>query len=91
MTLRQALQRLEKSGFIEYTLGGHVCQRPVTVQQGKEDDRFDVSPEDGNGLVWRANSIPIKQLKGANVASHFSHAALKASPLVCVFWLQHHV
>ena len=87
MSLREALQSVEKSGFIEYTLGGHSCSRPAAVQQGHEDDRFDIAPEDGNPLVWRANAIPSKQLKAANVASHFSHSSLSESPLQVATWL----
>lgn len=82
MMLRQALQSLEQGGFVEYTLGGHMCVRPVAVQQGKEDDKFDISPESENPLVWRPNVIAQKNLKAANIASHFSFGQLEASPLV---------
>ena len=83
-TLRAALQAVERSGMIEYSLGGHSCTRPSDVQQGKADDSFDIVPEAENPLLWRANAIPHKQLKAVNVASHFAFAALDASPLILV-------
>ncbi len=88
MTLRSALHIVEASGMVEYTLGGHCCQRPAAVQQGKDDDKFEVSPEDANPLVWKANVIPNKQIKVANLASQFTCEQFAASPLVCVFWLE---
>ena len=86
-TLREALQRIEKSGFIDYTLGGHSCARPAEVAQGKCDDKFDICPETGNPLVWRATAIAHKQLKAINCASHFTADALEKSHLVQVPWL----
>ena len=85
-TLREALQAVEKSGFIDYSLGGHSCARPQEVAQGKSDDRFDVVPETGNPLVWRATAVAQKQLKAINIASHFTAEALDKSPLVLVLW-----
>ncbi len=87
MTLRHALQSFEKSGFIDWTLGGHSCTRPAEVQQGKADDMFEIKPQEGNTLLWRATTVPAKQLKQTNVASSFSSNALDASPLICVLWL----
>jgi hypothetical protein len=86
LSLREALQKIEKSGFIDYSLGGHACSRPPSVTQGKADDMFEIIPENGNPLVWRATAISHKQLKGVNCASHFSADALEKSPLECVFW-----
>ena len=82
MTLRAALQAVERGGMIEYSLGGHSCTRPPDVQQGKADDSFDIVAEADNPLLWRANGIPQKQLKAINVASHFACSALEASPLL---------
>lgn len=86
MTLRSCLQLVERSGFIEYTVGGHQCSRPADVTQGKMDDKFELSPEQNNPLVWKATAINSKQLKSINCASHFSADALEGSPLVCAFW-----
>lgn len=85
-TLREALQAAEKAGFIDYTLGGHSCARPPDVAQGKSDDRFEVVPETGNPLVWRATAVAQKQLKAINIASHFTADTLGKSPLVLVLW-----
>ena len=85
-TLREALQGIERSGFIDWSLGGHACNRPADVAQGRSDDRFDIVPESGNPLVWRASAINQKQLKAINCASHFSADTLNKSPLVCVLW-----
>lgn len=87
MTLRHALQSFEKSGFIDWTLGGHSCARPAEVQQGKADDMFEIKPQEGNQLLWRATTVAAKQLKQTNVASCFSCATFDASPLICVLWL----
>ena len=78
---------METSGFIEYSVGGHTCARPAAVQQGKCDDYFEVAPHEGNQLVWRATSIPAKQLKASNVASHFTYGNLVEGPLVLVLRL----
>lgn len=83
MSLRSALQRIEASGMVDYTLGGHTCARPQAVQQGKVDDCFSVSPDGSARLLWRPNTVPGKQLK---VASSFSYTSLNASPLVLVLW-----
>ena len=87
MTLREALQKIEKSGFIDYSVGGHSCTRPADVQAGKADDMFEVKPESGNPLVWKATGISQKQLKVNNIASHFTAMQLDASPLILVLWL----
>ena len=81
MTLRTALQTIETQGMVDYTLGGHSCARPAAVSQGREDDKFSIAPDGGNLLLWRPNQIPMKNLKAANVASHFNYDNLKASPL----------
>jgi len=84
MTLRTALQTIEKQGMVDYTLGRHSCQRPAAASQGREDDKFSIAPDGGNLLLWRPNQIPVKNLKAANVASYFNYDALKASPLELV-------
>lgn len=45
------------------------------------------APHEGNQLVWRATSIPAKQLKASNVASHFTYGNLVEGPLVLVLRL----
>ena len=78
MTLRGALQEIEKTGLVEYSLGGHTCGRPAEVKQGRADP--------GNPLLWRSNAVQTKSLKSANLAGHFSWEILKTSPLKLVFW-----
>ena len=73
MTLRTALQTIEKQGMVDYTLGRHSCQRPAAASQGREDDKFSIAPDGGNLLLWRPNQIPVKNLKAANVASYFNY------------------
>ena len=84
MELRSALQHFERKGLVDFVLGGHSCIRPPSVQQGKEADRFEISSDPLNALVWKPNNIQSKNLKAANVASAFSWTALKASPLEIV-------
>ena len=84
MTLRHCLQGVEKSGMIEYLLGGHKCARPASVQQGNSDDFFQISPDPENELVWKPSAVQVKHLKAANLASHFPFTLLDASPLVLV-------
>lgn len=84
MTLRKALQHFEAKGYVEYTLGGHVCSRPPSVQQGREDDCFDIQPDTSNSLAWRPNAVPTKNLKAANLASAFPWPMLESSPLEVV-------
>lgn len=40
MTLREALQSLENSGFLDFELSGYTKDRPPEVQQGLAEDRF---------------------------------------------------
>ena len=84
MTLRQALQKIERGGLVDYTLGGHTCTRPPAVTQGHQDDCFTISPEPNNPLLWRPNAVPAKHLKMSTIASSFPWPALEASPLVLV-------
>lgn len=84
MVLRTALQKVETTGLVEYSLGGHTCSRPPAVAQGKEDDHFDISPDPTHSLVWRPNTINAKALKSNNIASHLGYAALDSSPLKLV-------
>ncbi|CAK9109302.1 unnamed protein product [Durusdinium trenchii] len=90
MVLCAALQAVEKSGMIDFSLAGHTCCRPPEVQQGRCDDRFYVAPTDEK-LLWKANAVPAKSLKASNLASHFSYQQLKASPLVLVWRLRKYV
>ena len=87
MTLRAALQAVEKQGLIEYSLGGHACSRPPAVQQGQCDDKFDIKPDPENELLWRPSAIQTKHLKAANLASHFPYQILTDSPLVIAPWI----
>lgn len=84
MTLREALQHVEKNGLVDYTLGGHKCERPPEVKQGKCDDRFDIQGGPDSPLLWRANNVAMKNLKANNVASHFSWEKLSSSNLELV-------
>lgn len=84
MSLRAALQSIEKAGMVDYTVGGHSCRRPAAVEQGHAEDHFEISPDGSNALLWRANQIPTKNLKSSNVASHFTFENLRSSPLKLV-------
>ena len=85
-SLRALLQSVETSGVVDYTIGGHTCSRPAEVKQGKAPDSFEIQPDESNPCLWRPQAIQQKNLKGANVASHFSYPLLKASPLVLAPW-----
>ena len=37
MSLRELLQKVENAGMVDFEVGGHSCERPNTVTQGKED------------------------------------------------------
>ena len=37
-TLRWCLQKAEKDGMVDWTLGGHVAERPAGVFSGNQDD-----------------------------------------------------
>lgn len=67
--------------MVDFTLGGHKCERPQDVRQGRADDMFEVTPEPQNRLLWRANAIAARSLKATNVASHFPWSKLEASSL----------
>ena len=84
MSLKDCLQRVEASGLVEYTLGGHKCERPPEVAQGLSEDAFNVSPDPDNALLWRANQIQTRSLKQSNVASHFPFSTLAQSALTLV-------
>ena len=79
---RCILQHIEKQGVVDYHVGGHKVSRPQSVQQGKEDDRFEVAPDETGPIIWRPQAIQSKNLKATNVASHFAYSALTASPLM---------
>lgn len=84
MSLKEALQRVEASGLVEYTVGGHRCERPPEVAQGLSEDAFSISPDPDNALLWRANQIQTRSLKQSNVASHFPFSMLTQSALTLV-------
>ncbi|CAK9093328.1 Uncharacterized protein SCF082_LOCUS43905 [Durusdinium trenchii] len=88
MTLRKALQHYEAKGYVEYTLGGHLCTRPPSVQQGREADCFEIKADAANTLAWKPNAVPTKNLKAANLASAFSWSLLENSPLDVVWRLR---
>ena len=76
-----ALQHVEMNGLVDYTLGGHKCERPPEVKQGKCDDRFDIQGDPDSPLLWKANNVAMKNLKSNNVASHFTWEKLSNSNL----------
>ena len=39
-SLRACLQAAEKSGMVEFSLGGHTAERPGSVYQGTDDDKL---------------------------------------------------
>ena len=86
VSLRVALQRVEKGGMVDFSLGGHTCARPAAVAQGHQDDHFQVAPDAAQALLWRPHAIATKNLKACNVASSFLWSALEESPLVLVPW-----
>jgi len=82
------LQSIESQGIVDYSLGGHSCVRPPQVQQGKASDHFEIKAEQDNPLLWRPQGVQAKNLKGANIASHFTYAQLKDSPLLLAPWFK---
>lgn len=93
LTLRATLQLVESNHFVDFQLGGHTCQRPPEVVQGRSDDRFNVTPEAGNELLFRSNSVQVRNLKHSNLASFFpgnkleESAALMLVPGMIIFKL----
>lgn len=81
ISLRSAIQKIEASGNVDFSLGGHVCARPADVQQGRADDHFEISPDSSTMLLWRPNNVPAKNIKNTNLASQFAFPALMSSPL----------
>ncbi|CAK9089138.1 Uncharacterized protein SCF082_LOCUS42073 [Durusdinium trenchii] len=81
LTLRSAIQKIEAAGHVDFTLGGHTCQRPSSVQQGKADDHFEIGPDTSSTLLWRPHNVPSKNVKAANLASQFTAQSLEHSPL----------
>jgi len=81
MVLRQALQQVERNITVDFTLGGHRCERPPQVTQGHADDFFQITPDADSQLLWRPTAIAMRNLKHNNVASHFLWSKLKDSPL----------
>lgn len=39
-SLRACLQQIERSGMVDFQLGGHNCERPAQVFNGHQDDTF---------------------------------------------------
>lgn len=62
-SLRHTLQSTEKGGNVDWPLGGHVCERLAEVQQGRSEDGFQSSADESNPLLWRPNSIAVKNLR----------------------------
>ncbi|CAK9062831.1 Uncharacterized protein SCF082_LOCUS32651 [Durusdinium trenchii] len=89
-TLRAVLHAVERSGMVEFTLGGHSCSRPPDVKQGRCDDYFNVAPE-GDELLWRPNTVQAKSLKSTNLASHFTFTQLHGSSLRLVWQMRKYV
>ena len=81
MSLRDALQKVERGGLVDFKLGGHRCERPPEVQQGRADDRFVITSDPENPLLWKANAVQVRNFKQNNIASHFPYSKLKDSPL----------
>lgn len=90
MSLREVLQKVERGGAVDYTLGGHRCERPPQVQQGHADDQFIISADPESPLLWRPSAIAMRNLKANNVASHFSYTQLAGSALKLVPCLRFH-
>ena len=90
MTLREVLQKVERGGAVDYTVGGHRCDRPPQVQQGQADDHFIVSPDPDSPRLWRQTAVAMRNLKANNVASHFSYTQLAGSALKMVPYLKFH-
>lgn len=84
ISLRSALQKVERSGIIDFTFGGHQCERPQEVQQGRADDCFRITPDPPGQLLWRANTINVRNLKATNVASYFPWSKLSSCALELV-------
>ena len=40
MSLKAALQAVERGGLVDFQLGGHTCTRPAAVVQGQTDDKL---------------------------------------------------
>ena len=84
-TIRLMLQTLERKGDVDYSVGGHTCSRPPSVQQGTSTtDFFELKPDEM--LLWRPQAVQAKNLKGTNIASHFAYSMLDKSPLQLVPW-----
>ena len=81
MGLREALQQIERTGLVDFKLGGHRCERPPAVQQGRDDDHFELQADPSSALLWKPNTIAVKNLKFTNVASHFVWSKLQSSNL----------
>ena len=88
MSLRQALQDIERGGLVDFTFGGHSCERPQEVRQGRADDMFQISPQPDSRLLWKSNAIQVRSLKASNAASHFPWSKLESSCLDLATCLQ---
>ena len=72
---------MERTGLIDFTLGGHTCVRPAAVTQGHDgNDRFDVVPDESKPAAWKSNNVRLELVKFTNLGSFFSSSALLGSP-----------
>ena len=84
MTLRELIRKMEKDGNVDLALGGHKYNRPASVSNGQEADRFDVTP-DGD-LCWRPNSVQAKNAKLNNIMSIFEPQMLEKCTAISCVW-----
>ena len=61
ITLREALQQIERGGFVDYEVAGHICARPAEVcQNADEQDRRGANPficRDFLHLFWPSENL----------------------------------
>ena len=84
MTLRELIRKMEKDGNVDLVLGGHKYNRPASVSNGQEADRFDVTP-DGD-LCWRPNTVQAKNAKLNNIMSIFEPQLLEKCTAISCVW-----
>ena len=81
MSLREALQRIEEQGTVDWKVGGHKVERPPDVTQGRSDDRFNVDPDPDQRLLWRSNNVAPRNLKLNKLGSFFPWSSFQESAL----------
>ena len=94
-TLRATIQKLERSGSVDFELAGHSFERPPEVCQGAEQGdrllghtvcrrqstlRFQVTVKDS--MVWKPSAVQLKNVKQKNGASYFDAQLCLASPVI---------